>query len=148
MFFRKLISLMLLGLYGVPAAIGPHWHHHHGCSEHACVSTCSSSAEPHHYPSAHSCSCEHHVPASADKVADKVIDKKIVGNAKAKPTAWTASDRHGPCAICAFYASAQDLPLAFESASQNQLVTSVEPLEPQAPSTSATTPQARGPPVV
>ena len=136
MFYRKLIALLLLGFYGIPAALGPHWHHH-GCTEPACVSQHdNASASVVEAPkTSHQCSCHHHGPLKAAKQANK-------------PLAWTeACDQHdGPCAICAFYASAQDLTLVFEFASQHELVSIIELLEPAAPSTSLSIAQARGPP--
>lgn len=33
---QRLISICLLVVYGLPASIGPHWHHHGGCAD--CVS--------------------------------------------------------------------------------------------------------------
>lgn len=134
-FFRKLVVLMLLGFYGIPAALGPHWHHH-GCSGHACVShqlPVSSSVD-----SVHShCTCQHHA------VANKSTEQKV----KPQTVSEQCVSLDGPCAICAFYASAQEVPIAFEFTGQARLISSIELLDAFAPCTLTTAAQARGPPV-
>ncbi len=139
MFYRKLVALLLLGFYGIPAALGPYWHHH-GCAEQACVSqhNPTSEAGSHSAQASHHCSCQHHQHVHAVKAAKP----------QPKPVACSedCGQTDGPCVICAFYASAQTLPTVFELTSQCELVSVIELLEPSVPSKSQTVAQARGPP--
>ncbi len=50
MFYRKFLAYILVVLYGVPAAIGPHWHSHHHCadSEVACAHSSTTSGITEH----------------------------------------------------------------------------------------------------
>lgn len=87
MFVKKLIAVMLLAIYGIPTAVGPHWHHHHHAGD-ACVVQ----SQP-----ASSCGCHHHVPAVSD------ADETDSGPAF---TADSPREVGGLCAICQFYGSA------------------------------------------
>ncbi len=154
MFFRKLVVLLLLGFYGVPAAIGPHWHHHR-CTEHACVSHDQTHSHQAAVPAKASChcSCEHHHAAAQNTAANGSGRNKAVQDEQRrapKTPAWTEASlgEHGPCAICAFYASAQSVAVSFTASCHSELVTSLALLDVSAPSTSLHEARVRGPPVL
>ena len=86
MFVKKLIAAMLLAIYGIPTAVGPHWHHHHHVGD-----ACAAESQP-----ASGCCC-HHTPAVSD------ADETDSGPAF---TADSPREVGGLCAICQFYGSA------------------------------------------
>ncbi len=92
-FFRNLIVYVLLVLYGVPVAIGPHWHSHTRCSH-------SESASPelgkhsHSARSSNHCSCEHsRHNSSSDEASDTDSSLLFV----------TSKPDFDNCPICHFY---------------------------------------------
>jgi len=87
MFVKKLVAVLLLAIYGIPSAIGPHWHHH----QHA-VEVCSDQ------PSSVSACCCHHREVVVAKT-DDVDGGTLLAQAD-------TPDAGGLCTVCQFYASA------------------------------------------
>ncbi len=86
----------------------------------------------------HACGCQHHQQANAT----------AAGKAK-QPTLSEACQSHdGPCAICAFYASAQARPDLFELTYEERLVCVAPLLEVVYPHSTLLAAVARGPPTV
>ncbi len=96
MFFRRLVAICLLISYGIPASIGPHWHHHSHCGcDHSltCSKTANQAVEA-------GCNCAfHRARAAEDSPSTKDSDRNH--------SKIGSHHSHGDCAICAFYAQAQ-----------------------------------------
>ena len=104
MFYRKLFAYLLLALYGVPAAIGPHWHSHDRCAdaESIYIGRCCSHADsdkhsPHDPPAAtnahHGCKRTHHAATNHEQA-----------ESKSPATSLEHNSHCDNCSICHFYA--------------------------------------------
>ncbi len=108
-FLRKLVALLLVVCYGIPAALGPYWHHHachgtdhaaagHAVSGHAACGFDHAHSGEHHAHATNSLACHHH-------------EHVVSGTQKRAPRPLTITghdaSHSGPCAICQFYATAQ-----------------------------------------
>ncbi len=101
-FYRKLLTYLVLVLYGVPTALGPFWHRHDHVGGHAphgdACETCV--VEPAHATAAHQhCGCSHDACQSDARVAGLVVQRQMD-----LVSLDRAGDCHGACAICQFYA--------------------------------------------
>ncbi|MDX1926288.1 MAG: hypothetical protein SFV81_07215 [Pirellulaceae bacterium] len=116
-FYRKLITYVLLVLYGVPTAVGPHWHSH--CRHNLDV-TCNTSAAsdptaispsaPKCFAAPHLCNC--HRAHSTEKQPHSDRSTQIV-----------ASDSNcDGCLICHFYACVPFAGLALAAQVDGSLV--------------------------
>jgi len=106
LFDTRVISIALLFLYGIPAASGPHWHHHDG--DHACCAGHHHS-DDHAHGSAHQqdsavCACGAHDHANKSSDDCGTHEHELTTQPIAPVRAKAA---HGPCSICNFYAAAQ-----------------------------------------
>jgi hypothetical protein len=110
-FYRKFITYVLLTLYGVPAAIGPHWHSHHTCGV-ACASACTSPHDAWPADTSNQCSCNHDHSTSCDERNHDTNLPCIVGS---------DSDNES-CAVCHFYSSTPFAGVAFSIAERGSLV--------------------------
>ncbi len=147
MFYRKFFAYFLLVLYGVPAAIGPHWHSHHHCAlcDVACADLCDTDATSHQHNHRHSghthlehspakdsaphhcCSCNHPQHEQAKHASD--TQGNTCPQAELQHQATTAligqDEDCDSCAICHFYASSQLASLASASDENHSLVESI-----------------------
>ncbi|WP_145075920.1 hypothetical protein [Aureliella helgolandensis] len=132
MFSQRIVAICLVALYGVPAAVGPHWHQH----EHAC-SHSDASCEVEDDPSSvagHSSHCCSHVEHSlARRTSGPGDNPQVVAS-------------HGACSICAFYAQAQFEHCFILEVYSGQLITSVAVAYLSAESIRTVYLKARGPP--
>ena len=97
---QRFFTLLLLAFYGIPAALGPHWHHHGQCCAPAqCDSDCepaTANAQTQKENAALGCHCCEH--SSAAKPATDFLTSTAFSS---QPSA----DEH-ECAICAYYGKA------------------------------------------
>lgn len=136
---RFVVSLLLL-CYGLPAAIGPHWHHHFIGVDDCCSVTCESlqAANP-----SSTCHCHggHHQAANANAADENAEDANAVA------LAWRSADKLDDCLICAFYSQMQ-LNRSVESGEQSQALGERPKVQPcLAGCRSLLLWRARGPPV-
>ncbi len=164
MFNTRLISIALLVFYGIPVAIGPHWHHHHhgdhqhgghlhgdgSCCTHASCQAAeqNSAAKKDAHPDCdcqlHSVSAESHqhvTSAPAEKAAREQAPLGSLAN-------YVAISQDGPCSICDFYSSAQSQKQASVQLSDAALVASIVTHVTVRLSTAVLCQRARGPPRV
>lgn len=88
-YLYRLVAIALLGIYAVPAAIGPHWHSHHHSSTQAveCSDCCSTACE---------------------KVDTSDCPFEARRAAKIPHTSLNGLDcDHDACSICKFYSLSQ-----------------------------------------
>jgi hypothetical protein len=137
---QRFVAICLLVLYGVPAIVGPHWHHHgHACSDcnHSAadhLSGCSSTA-------GQDC-CHSH--GSPQEPSDCKPSEQSGSSTDA--VALAVMQGHAACSICAFYAQAQT-PLAVNLIlCSGQLIALTSALSIRWVSTLGIAAQARGPP--
>lgn len=137
-FYRKLITFILLGLYGVPAAIGPHWHNHSRCDHLGAVcesaSTSQSVTESSSAPA--QCAC-HHSVCSQDTASHSGASTQVVAS---------GSDCDS-CSICRFYSCTPLIELALSTPFQGSLVEFIAIALSAQPLDSCQLHFARGPPV-
>lgn len=166
-FSTRLISIALLVFYGIPSAIGPHWHHHHhgdhqhGGHRHGDGSCCAhSGCQTVEQDSAakqdahHDCDCQSH-SVNADShqhdtsalatgaLAEKAAREQSALGSHAN---YVAISQDGPCSICDFYSSAQSQKQASVQLTDAALVASLETHVTVRLSTATLCQRARGPP--
>ncbi len=129
LFLQRCVALCLLLLYGVPASIGPHWHHHEVCSHAHSGTSCSAESDLENQ----CCSHEPHAVAPEES------------SGKARPQQFVVG--HSVCAICFFYAQAQVEQRAAADASNDLVIASTNPASFKAESAWLLLHGARGPPL-
>ncbi len=136
MFSARVIAVCLLALYGVPAAIGPHWHHHgHSFAHNCCKDECRSVEGCHDSSAAHDdCCCAIVSKYPANEVND----------GSAAEIAWQA-DLH-ECAVCAFYSLAQNPKTFYCGPARSELVSACIETPYAGRVCTHPVPHARGPP--
>lgn len=115
MFSKRIITICLLLLYGVPATVGPHWHHHGGSCCHSSSDACCDSRPAEPASTGHACCSKHSHSCDTQHAASSTTESPV-------PAEPSLSDRDsGACAICAFYAQAQVPGSVAEASSQTGL---------------------------
>ncbi len=146
-FYRKYIAFILLVLYGVPAAIGPHWHSHHSCTDGLdCASTCHDTHSHSDHSSlsighAHECQFHSsHGSADSDTPTLKTLSlgEQLVVSGLA--------DDCSSCLICHFYSCTPFIGLAISLQPLSSLVESLVVARPEPLPTLHQLHFARGPP--
>jgi hypothetical protein len=133
-FYRKLITYVLLTLYGVPAVIGPHWHSHQ-CDV-ACELACVSLHDLCPTAASNLCSCNHDHSKSCDEPSSNTHLVQIVGSD-------TDSEN---CSICHFYSCTPFVGVAHSIVDRVNLVESLVVAPKSQPCSLYQIHFARGPP--
>lgn len=142
MFYRKLVTYIVLVLYGVPTSLGPYWHSHSGHTP--CGGAQAQAIENIASRSAHSlarsCTCSHgHAgPAKANTNARTYVTVSQLSAANCTCD--------GACAICQFYASAPFLMAGSVQIASSSLVEIWSPPVVNGYIVFSLSPHARGPP--
>jgi len=144
-FFRKLITYLLLAFYGVPAAVGPYWHNHHdSCCEHVFFAVASQSTDATQSTDSCSstqqhCKCDHqHGTPSSNETRPSANEFNQV----------TFDGQVDGCAICQFYSCTPFVASLASSELQVSLTQSLVIAEPERPQTCLLLHFARGPPAI
>ena len=150
MFKHRLISFCLLFAYGIPAAVGPYWHNHHGQATHlACTAVICASHQSDTMSSdvAEESDCSIHCGCSARN--ETASDRCTAGQAANAPAPVCAFGVHhcsDHCTICAFYAQSQSVFMPCVAAPSATLWAWLRAEQPSAEATHLLSASARGPP--
>ena len=172
MFCKRFTAYCLLLLHGVLAAVGPYWHHHRLPHVHEAVGCCvlmecpanccglldSSSQDG----DSDRCGASHTDQTASHTDQTSTLEQacQSVGaddcqplepsNLRCVSTALdlclTTDGHHGPCAICDYFAQAQDVEMTNQAPSPAELAMCVVEHRHPMPSFPLTHCQARGPP--
>ena len=133
-FCNKIIVYLLLGFYGIPAILGPFWHHHgNDCAHTFCGDGChksvskASSCRPAANDTAKAkvCSCKHHAQ-SRSQVKTEVAKRtparlgkqiEVIGD-------WQQHADSHFCSICHFYSCVGELPSTLLTTDQDPFLQS------------------------
>ncbi|MCR9291702.1 MAG: hypothetical protein NXI32_03215 [bacterium] len=140
---QRLIAICLLVLYGIPAGLGPHWHHH----DHACPQHCHMDEHVHEASSLDDTSPESdcHCHVAAEPAEKATVDPSGTEHT-AEPGVLELGSHVDSCLICDFYSLAQSPAPTEPSLSNSVLVASLTEADLPPSTRSALTTRARGPP--
>lgn len=152
MCWRRFVRIVLLACYGIPAVLGPGWHHH-GHGDSACChhqQTCDRHAHDlatahsgHSHGDSHQCPFSHGAKASKTKLdaVDRASERASYPHFS---SASALADQ--ACLICAFYAKAQLGAIVFKSVAAPSPVLETVIGDVQETRCHSRRPSVRGPP--